>query len=197
MNPAQWLIRTAALAPQAPALFKGTQLEANYAEFLDRVAALANGLRAQYGVRKGDRVAVFMSNCTEYLEALYAIWFLGAVAVPINAKLHSKEAAWIIADAQAKLAFVSDHTECALQEVAPACLENLLDVQGAIYAQLRQQNPQAAPEQIGADELLWLFYTSGTTGRPKGVMITAGNITAMTLAYFSDVDEVQPQDAIL
>ena len=197
MNPAQWLIRTAALAPQAPALFKGTQLEANYAEFLDRVAALASGLHAQYGVRKGDRVAVFMSNCTEYLEALYAIWFLGAVAVPINAKLHAKEAAWIIADAQAKLAFVSDHTECALQEVAPACLKNLLDVQGAIYAQLRQQNPQAAPEQIGADELLWLFYTSGTTGRPKGVMITAGNITAMALAYFSDVDEVQPQDAIL
>ena len=90
MNPAQWLIRTAALAPQAPALFKGTQLEANYAAFLDRVAALASWLHAQYGVRKGDRVAVFMSNCTEYLEALYAIWFLGAVAVPINAKLHAR-----------------------------------------------------------------------------------------------------------
>ena len=197
MNPAQWLVRTAALAPQAPALFKGSRLEADYAEFLYRAAALAAGLRAQYGIRKGDRVAVFMSNCTEYLEALYAIWFIGAVAVPINAKLHAKEAAWIIADAQAELAFVSRTTESRLQDVAPACLKNLLDVQGAGFAQLRQKNPLSAPEGIGADELLWLFYTSGTTGRPKGVMITAGNITAMSLAYFSDVDEVQAQDAIL
>ena len=101
MNPAQWLVRTALLTPQAPALFKGAQLEADYAEFLHRVAALAGGLRAQYGISKGDRVAVFMSNCTEYLEALYAIWFIGAVAVPINAKLHAKEAAWIIAKVQA------------------------------------------------------------------------------------------------
>ncbi|MCH1470282.1 MAG: AMP-binding protein [Planktomarina sp.] len=197
MNPAQWLVRTAALAPQAPALFKGAKLEADYAEFLHRAAALAAGLRAHYGIRKGDRVAVFMSNCTEYLEALYAIWFIGAVAVPINAKLHAKEAAWITADAQAELAFVSKTTALRLQDVAPACLKNLLDVQGAGFAQLRQQNPLSAPEAIGADELLWLFYTSGTTGRPKGVMITAGNITAMSLAYFSDVDEVQVQDAIL
>lgn len=197
MNPAQWLVRTASLTPQAPALFKGAQSEADYAEFLDRVAALAGGLRAQYGVSKGDRVAVFMNNCTEYLEALYAIWFIGAVAVPINAKLHAKEAAWIIADAQVELAFVSSNTGAGLQEVAPSCLKNLLDVQGPRFAQLRLQIPQSAPEVIGADELLWLFYTSGTTGRPKGVMITAGNITAMSLAYFSDVDEVQAQDAIL
>jgi len=197
MNPAQWLVRTALLTPQAPALFKGARLEADYAEFLHRVAALAGGLRAQYGISKGDRVAVFMSNCTEYLEALYAIWFIGAVAVPINAKLHAKEAAWIIADAQAELVFVTRNTGAGLQEVAPACLKNLLDVQGRRFAQLRQQTPQPAPEVIGADELLWLFYTSGTTGRPKGVMITAGNITAMSLAYFSDVDEVHAQDAIL
>jgi acyl-CoA synthetase (AMP-forming)/AMP-acid ligase II len=197
MNPAQWLVRTALLAPQAPALFKGARLEADYAEFLNRVAGLAGGLRAQYGVSKGDRVAVFMSNCTEYLEALYAIWFIGAVAVPINAKLHAKEAAWIISDAQAELAFVSSNIGPGLQEVAPACLKNLLDVHGLRFAQLRLHRRHPAPEVIGAEELLWLFYTSGTTGRPKGVMITAGNITAMALAYFSDVDEVQAQDAIL
>ena len=167
MNPAQWLVRTALLTPQAPALFKGARLEADYAEFLHSVAALAGGLRAQYGISKGDRVAVFMSNCTEYMEALYAIWFIGAVAVPINAKLHAKEAAWIIADAQAELVFVTSNTGAGLQEVAPACLKNLLDVQGRRFAQRRQQTPQPAPEVIGADELLWLFIRRAQRAGPR------------------------------
>ena len=66
MNPAQWLVRTALLTPQAPALFKGARLEADYAEFLHRVAALAGGLRAQYGISKCDRVAVFMIHFPLY-----------------------------------------------------------------------------------------------------------------------------------
>ena len=97
MNPAEWLLRTARLTPGAPALLKGVKNDADYATFLARVAGIAGALSANYNIGKGDRVAIFMSNCTEYLEAMYGIWYTGAAVVPINAKLHAKEAAWIIA----------------------------------------------------------------------------------------------------
>ena len=70
MNPAEWLLRTARLTPGAPALLKGVKNDADYATFLARVAGIAGALSANYNIGKGDRVAIFMSNCTEYLEAM-------------------------------------------------------------------------------------------------------------------------------
>ncbi|NOX72056.1 MAG: acyl--CoA ligase, partial [Alphaproteobacteria bacterium] len=85
MNPAEWLLRTARLKPDAPALLKGLEVAADYQVFAARATAIGGALQAQYGIGKGDRVAIFMSNRTQYLEALYGIWFAGAGAVPINA----------------------------------------------------------------------------------------------------------------
>ena len=99
MNPAEWLNRTADAVPDRPALLLGNTVVADYGALAARVAALAGWL-AQSGITPSDRVAVFAKNCPEYLIALYGIWHLGAVAVPINAKLHSREAAWIIGDAE-------------------------------------------------------------------------------------------------
>ena len=197
MNPAEWLLRTARLTPGAPALLKGVKNDADYATFLARVAGIAGALSANYNIGKGDRVAIFMSNCTEYLEAMYGIWYTGAAVVPINAKLHAKEAAWIIANAGVKTAFISSDVSEALKAVAPDCLKTLISVDDLGFIKLRQHTPMLSPVVINDSDLLWLFYTSGTTGRPKGVMISAGNISAMALAYFSDVDEVLPRDAIL
>ncbi|MEL6793314.1 MAG: AMP-binding protein, partial [Pseudomonadota bacterium] len=106
MNPAIWLDRTAALTPDAPALLIGERVVADYAAFRDCAARVAGGLAAR-GVGRGDRVAIFSKNRVEYLIALYAIWRLGAAAVPINGKLHEKETAWIIGDAEAGHVFVS------------------------------------------------------------------------------------------
>jgi len=197
MNPAEWLIRSAHLYPNAPALLQGDTVVADYATFASRVTSIAGALREKFGVKAGDRVAIFMKNSTAYLEVLYGVWFAGAVVVPINAKLHAKEAAWIVADAGAKLIFVSKDAVVEFQAVQPDVVRNVIAADGDDFQTLYQATPLPMPAPVAADDIIWLFYTSGTTGKPKGVMLTAGNILAMTTTYFIDVDDVKHEDAIL
>tara|TARA_R110000787_G_scaffold31580_14_gene83630 strand:+ start:1734 stop:3242 length:1509 start_codon:yes stop_codon:yes gene_type:complete len=191
MNPAEWLVRTARRQPDAPALFSGEDLVATYAGFAASAARIGAFLRARHQVEPGDRVAVFMKNSPVYLEVLYGIWFCGAAAVPINAKLHPREAAFIAEDSGAKVLFVSGNDE--LSGLLPArCAIHDLASDPASDAEIAAL---AEPEPRAADDLAWLFYTSGTTGKPKGVMLTNANLHAMTYAYFVDVDDVLPEDA--
>ncbi|WP_420411335.1 class I adenylate-forming enzyme family protein [Roseibium sp.] len=195
MNPAEWLYRTATKTPGAPALFFGTKQIADYAAFANVAAAIAAALQ-QRGIERGDRVAVFMSNSPAYLEVLYGIWWAGAAVVPINAKLHGKEAAWMVSDAGARLVFCDDKSTANLSKHVAEGV-TVISCQGPDYAVLRGTPAMDQPAPMETDDLAWLFYTSGTTGRPKGVMITCGNIASMTLNYFVDVDEVKSGDAIL
>ena len=199
MNLAEWLVRTARRTPNAPALLSGKNIVANYAEFARRVAKLASALHSRLSIVPGDRIAVVASNCIEYLELLYAAWFAGAAVVPINCKLHAKEAAWIVENAEAKAVFVS---ESGASELVPL-IENLPGLAAAVaidsreFALLRASEPMVAPVPRTRDDLAWLFYTSGITGKPKGVMISNGNLHAMAFSYFVDVDEVRGTDAML
>jgi long-chain acyl-CoA synthetase len=199
MNVAEWLAATARLRPEAPALLTGFDLDADYKTFARRAAAIGAGLARDYGVAPGDRVGLFASNCTQYLECLYGIWWCGAVAIPINAKLHGREAAWICGDAGAKMTFVSADTLEALveakSELPPAMKLVSLDSEG--YRAMREGDGEASPMPREVDDLAWLFYTSGTTGRPKGVMLSHGNLVAMTMCYLADVDQATPKDASL
>lgn len=196
MNPAEWLLRTARLTPDAPALLRGTEIVADYAGFAQRAASIATALNTR-GIGSGDRVAIVMKNCTHYLEALYGIWWAGAVAVPINGKLHAKEAAWIIGDSGARVVFATDGIADDLKPVLPPCAEQVLVAGQESYAALYDFAPRPAPARIEQDEMVWLFYTSGTTGRPKGVMMTAGNIQAMVMGYFAGIRTPTSQDATL
>lgn len=199
MNLAEWLVRTARRLPNAPALFNGSAVVSDYAKFSRRAASIASALQARLGIGPGDRVAIVMSNCVEYLELLYASWFAGAAVVPINFKLHSKEAAWIIENAEAKAVFISDSAAAELIpliERLPASVAAFA-VESREFAALRTSDPMPAPVSRGRDDLAWLFYTSGTTGKPKGVMISNGNLHAMAFSYFVDVDEVRAADAAL
>lgn len=189
MNPAEWLHRTALRGGARPALLAGEQVVMDYAAFRDAAARLGAGLAAR-GVSKGGRVAIFMGNRVEYLIALYGIWFTGAAAVPINAKLHPKEAGWIIENAGASVTLSDGKLGPGL--AGPAVLAD-----GAEWEALLQSEPMARPEVLDTEDMAWLFYTSGTTGKPKGVMMTCGNIAAMTYSYFTGVDDVLPEDAIL
>lgn len=193
MNPAEWLRRAGQVYPQNPALFHGTRQVSDYAGFAARAAAIAGGLRAQ-GIAPGDRVAVLMTNCPAYLEALYGIWWAGAAAVPINAKLHPKEAAWILSDAGAALVLTTPETGAAIAPLAPCAV---IPTGSEEWAALCDAVPVAAPAAMTPETMIWLFYTSGTTGRPKGVMITAGNMLAMVAGYHADLGTHGAGDAAL
>lgn len=196
MNPANWLVASAKLHPDNPALFKGETCCATYAEFAARAAAIGAHLQCDLGVQAGDRVAIFIPNCTEYLEALYAVWFAGGVVVPINAKLHPKEAKWIIENAGATRVITSKKYSQALGRFV-ADDTQLICTDSPEFVALYKTPPLQAPVTISHNQMIWLFYTSGTTGKPKGVMLSSANLTAMALAYFVDVDDVNIKDAIL
>jgi long-chain acyl-CoA synthetase len=191
MNLAEWLMRSAAVAGESPALMRGTEVVADYAGFAARAAALGAALSGA-GVAPGDRVAIFAGNAPEYLVALYGIWVAGAAAVPINAKLHGKEAAWILENSGAQRVFADAERAAALGEVGIP----VTAIGGAEFAALIS-GPGRVPEPRASDDLAWLFYTSGTTGRPKGVRITHGMLMATSLCYPVDVDPVAPGDAAL
>ncbi len=199
MNLAKWLCRTARRCPDAPALLRGTNVVATYSGFAEAAARLATGLVDRHGIEPGDRVALFMANRTEYLEVLYAVWFAGAVAVPINYKLHPKEACWIADNAGAKVVFTSANQLSAMQPLTAGLVEpcQTISVDDPGFADLRNHAPMVEPLERSYDDLAWLFYTSGTTGRPKGVMLSNGNLHTMTFCYFVDVDEVYASDAAL
>ena len=200
MNLAHLLLRMARQHPNRPALFHGTTRVATYAQWAQRCAHLAQQFE-QAGLQPGDRVALFMHNHPRYLEVMFGAWWAGLVVVPINAKLHVREAQWIVDNAQASWAFVTaDITTEAGEDLKG--LQRVMDVESAqadaFWATnpLDDQAPLPAMAPRDADDLAWLFYTSGTTGRPKGVMITHRNLMTMGLAYFTDVDTVSPNDAI-
>ncbi len=194
MNISLWLQRNAQVSPTRPAIFLGRTQVADYAGFYRRAGQVAAGLKAR-GIGAGDRVAIFMKNTPEFLITLYGAWIAGAAVVPINAKLHGREAAWIIENAGALICFTSPDLTQALTQADGAA--PVVDTGGETFAQMQDLPPLSTPESRAPDDLAWLFYTSGTTGRPKGVMMTHRMLTAMTMCYLADVDAVAPDDATL
>ena len=217
MNLAHLLQRQARMDPARPAIFEGAVMTANYGQWAQRCAHLARQFQAA-GLQPGDRVALFMHNHVRYLELLLAAWWAGLVVVPINAKLHVREAQWIVDNAQARWAFVSADTLDGQTESLRG-LERVIAL-GSAQADALWQAPDSTPHADAdadadadtgtaqlplpatpiaprqADDLAWLFYTSGTTGRPKGVMLTHRNLMTMGLGYFNDVDAISAQDTI-
>jgi len=198
MNLAHLLERAALQHPARPALFSGTQSVATHGEWAARAARVGAHLLAA-GLVPGDRVLLFMRNHPRYLELMFGAWWAGLVVVPVNAKLHLKEVQWIAENSAARWAFVT----C---DVAPdpaalngegGGLAGALDAESAACtAWLEDGDGLPAITERAPTDTAWLFYTSGTTGRPKGVMLTHRNLMTMGLTYFNDVDHVEPGDAI-
>jgi len=191
MNPALWLARTAQQRPTQPAVGYGTDVWCRYDELADRASRLAGWLRAQ-GATPGDRVGLFLPNRPEYLVMLWGAWWAGMAVVPINAKLHAREAAWILQHSGAKLAFCAptQRDELATLAVASTLLLDALPVDTGCA-------PMAAPAERRSTDPAWLFYTSGTTGRPKGVVLGSRQLREAGLGYLAEVQAVVPGDVML
>jgi long-chain acyl-CoA synthetase len=187
VNLAGWVEKWGRAEGERPAIALGAATYSTYRQWAARSRALAGSLRRL--CQPDDRVAIAMTNRPEFLEALFAIWHAGLVAVPMNAKLHADELGYIIGHAEASLILASPHLA---EDVARH--GRTVVTGGADWDRLGQGDGIDVVERRPND-LAWLFYTSGTTGRPKGAMLTHRNLTAMTLAYLADIEPVGAADA--
>lgn len=195
MNISRLLARSAQVHGARPAVLAGARVLHDYRTLGARVAALAGHLRQHCCVAPGDRVVLFSANCPQYLEALHAIHWAGAISVPVNYKLHERELAYVLQHSGARVVCASQVLHGAVLAVGadPAAV---LQMGSAEWERAAAGAPLALQERAPQD-VASLFYTSGTTGRPKGVMQTHRNLLAMTMAYFTDVDEVDAADAMV
>jgi long-chain acyl-CoA synthetase len=195
LNLAHLLHRQARQAPHRPAILEADRLHASYGQWAVRSARLGAALRAQ-GLQAGERVVLFMRNHPRYLEFMFGCWWAGLVVVPVNNKLHLREVQWIVDNAQARWAFVTRDLVSQANDLSG--LDGVTDADSPqADAMLGDADGLMAFTPRAGEDTAWLFYTSGTTGRPKGVQITHRNLMTMGLGYFADVDAVSPDDAIV
>ena len=197
MNLFALLDQAATRFPRHGAVYSGVDAIYHYAELRVRALRLAASLRRRH--RAGDRIAIVTENRPQYVELLFGIWAAGLVAVPVNAKLHAREAAQIIADCAASACFVSPALADGLASELPNTLASacaLIAFDGDAYVEALTEAP-AEPADVAPDALAWLFYTSGTTGRSKGAMLTHRNLLAMTVAYLADIDTVDENASLI
>ena len=194
------LTRTCRRHPGLTAVLHG-DTERTYAWLDERVGRLAAAL-VDLGLRPGDRVGIIVDNEPRGLEALWAPLRAGLVLVPMNPKLHAAEHAWMMGNCQARALIVArGHLDGLLAERLPEGLAILCMDAGDAPAGVRDYDaalaaatPLMHDAETDLDDLAWLFYTSGTTGRPKGAMLTHRNLLTMVNTHRIEINPVLPTD---
>lgn len=166
------------------AVYRGQSLLHTWKELRERALRLAAGLGPS-----GARIAIASENRPEIIELLFAIWAAQCVAVPINYKLHAREMAQILDDSGASLIFASP--------TIAARLDRPAEIIGTEQYSDRLAAPTVDAPDTDPAALAWLFYTSGTTGRSKGAMLSHRNLMAMTLAHLADLDDPDENCSLL
>jgi long-chain acyl-CoA synthetase len=189
------LFTTARCFPDLPAVSVGDRRVYTYGEYGSLAARLAGGLIRFAGLAPGDRVALAMSNTPEFLAVLFAVWRAGLVAVPVNARLHPREIAQVVHDCGARVCLATPDLAGPLAALLAPEVGLFVDGE-ADWRRLACAEPAGAVDRRPEDPA-WIFYTSGTTGRPKGAVLTCRSLLAMALGYLADVDRPRAGDAFL
>ncbi|MEZ5091737.1 AMP-binding protein [Nocardioides sp.] len=198
MNLASWVERNGRRLRDRPALAEGTRVHATWAELAARVAAAAGGMRDELGLAPGDRVAIVMRNRPEYLEAQFAAWHAGLVAVPVNARLHREEIAYVLGHSGTQVVVTDEEHASDVEALvgSVASLRTVVVAPGPSWDALIGADPISLVDR-GPDDAAWLFYTSGTTGQPKGATLTMGNLLMASLSYYADIGAIADHDSVL
>ncbi|MGH7002425.1 MAG: class I adenylate-forming enzyme family protein [Alphaproteobacteria bacterium] len=203
LNLAYLLTRAARRAPDAPAILHGGTTRSQ--AWLDgRVGRLAGALLG-LGLARGDRVGLIVETEPRGLESLLAPLRAGLTIVPMNPRLHREDYAFMLRDCGARALIVSRDRVGELTELRAQVpgLEHVIAIEGAAeakgaldYEALVGAASQAADAAVDGGDLAWLFYTSGTTGRPKGAMHTHGSLGCMVDAHLVEVFPMAPAERL-
>jgi fatty-acyl-CoA synthase len=177
------LDQTAARHGDRGAVYLGERRLHTWSDLRERALRLAASLRE--GSSPGARIAVASENRPEIVELMFAVWAAECVFVPVNYKLHPREMVQILDDAGAARVFASPKIAAGLTGATSVPVEA---VDSAAYQSRLTATPSAPPRTTDPAALAWLFYTSGTTGRSKGAMLSHRNLMAMTVAHLADFD---------
>jgi acyl-CoA synthetase (AMP-forming)/AMP-acid ligase II len=192
------LTRALRLFPQKQAIVCGED-RWTYQEFCHRINCLSHCLK-DLGIKKGDRVAILNPNCHTFLEAYYAIPQIGAISVPINYRLSPQEIAFILKDSESRILIADSmfrHSVDPIREEIRG-IEKILWTGGrkgsndTIHLDyeraLEQADSNVLPEpSMSEEDIAQIYYTSGTTGRPKGVMLSHKNVTTHALGAIAEI----------
>jgi fatty-acyl-CoA synthase len=176
------LDQAAARFPDRGAVYHGERQLWTWREVRARALRLATSIRQVGGA--GARIAIATENRAELIELMFATWAAQCAVVPINFKLHPRETAQILEDADVSQVFASPKIAAQLASVVDVPIETV----GTESYSRWLSAEQSAPPSTDPSALAWLFYTSGTTGRSKGAMLSHRNLMAMTIAHLADID---------
>ncbi|MDX3542181.1 o-succinylbenzoate--CoA ligase [Streptomyces europaeiscabiei] len=191
-----WPARRARKTPQRTALIHG-DTSITYGELYERTTRLAHALRAS-GVRRGDRIAYLGPNHPSYLETLFAAGTLGAVFVPLNTRLAGPEIAYQLADSGAKaLVYGPGFTGLVAGLPGDTDVRTYVETGTEYEALLAGAEAEPIDQPVTADDTCIIMYTSGTTGRPKGAMLTHGNIIWNAVNVLVDQDVITDERALV
>jgi acyl-CoA synthetase (AMP-forming)/AMP-acid ligase II len=195
--------KTARTYPERLAIAYG-DYELTYQQANERINKLANAF-TKLGIKKEQNVAILLHNCPEFIETLFACFKAGIGTVPINFRLHPKECSFIIDNSEAVAVVLGDDFRdslYALKNEMPRvknyiCITYPLEGMLSYEDLLKGQSSTFVDVNVEQDDLAWLFYTSGTTGQPKGAMLTHHVLMMMTMNFFADMSPLDYRDVIL
>ena len=178
--------------------------QVDYSTFYERTRRLAGAL-LNFGLKRGDRVSFALANSPRILETVYACFAAGLVVVPINARLHPREMAYIATNSGSRVIIHDPEYSAGFADYAESfeTIEHWVVTSGedphrTLFEDIIAQGPQLdSPVDVDEADPCWLFYTSGTTGKPKGATWSHRTVAKVVMNYLADVHNIQPGEVVV